>query len=249
MPLAATDLKWYGSSNMPRNDSDICGGLIDVSTRVVFDNTTLPNVLNGLICMYSSLAEDTGAFKVYGRDTSKVLNSENFTLNGVTQVSGSVTFSELLMCSGAHHGTLTIQDQTTHTTIIAMESGVNILRKPFYDLKFNTGGKTAYEKIFLRNNHATDALQDVYLTETSDPSGCLTYAVASGQNDSGTTSNRLTLPTSIAAASFTSSTSTIPGTHLYPSSGIGCWLKLSLEGTMHTFASTYTIQSSGTIVT
>lgn len=248
MALTSADLKWYGSTNMPINDTDAAGGLINLSTRVVFDNTTLTNTLNDYLRMYSTLAEDTGTFKVYGRDASRILNSETFTLDGANHISGVVLFSEILMCSGNHHGTLTIQSQTAPATIIAMESGVDIMRKPFYDLRFTSAGKTAYEKVFLKNTHATDALQDAYLIENSDPSGKFTFAVSSGQNTSDLATNRITLPTDIAAGSFISTSILIPGTHLYPGSGLGVWLKTDLTGTEHSFKTTYTLSTSGTII-
>jgi hypothetical protein len=187
---------------------------------------------------------------VVGRDPSRILCSESLVLDGTNHVSGEVTFSEIILCSGHHNGNVVFQDQTTTTTFLTVESGIYCVRKPFYDLQFTSVGKTAYEKVFLKNTNTTEALQNVWITETADPSGKLEFALASGQNDSYSVANRLSAPTYILASGFTSIAIPFLDTwpHLYPGSGIGCWLKTILTGDEHSFKSTYTIQVSGTIV-
>jgi len=230
MPFKSTDLKMYSSANMPKNDTDTCGGVIDTTTRIVFNDITLPNMFNSKVRYYSDEAADNTVICIVGRDVSRVLCSQSLTLNGLNHVSGTTTFSEIILCSGNHNGSVTFDDQDTTTTFLIMESGVNCVRKPFYNLQFTNVGKTAYEKIFLKNTHFTEALQDAWIIETADPSGKLEFALASGQNDSETTTNRLTLPTTIAIDSFSSSNKAITDTHLYPGSGIGIWLKTTLDG-------------------
>jgi hypothetical protein len=247
MALQSTDLKLYGSANMPTADTGTCGGAIDTTTRVVFDDTTLPNAMNSKVRYYSSLASDNYQMCIVGRDVGRILASESIALNGASHVSGTLLFSEILVCSGNHNGTITFQDQTTQTTFLSMESGVNAVRKPFYNLQFTTAGKTAYEKVFLKNTNTTEVLQNAWLLESADPSGKLTFALASGQNDNASSTNRLTAPTYIMESGFSSLAKPVPGTNLNAGSGIGIWVQTTLTGTECSFKSTYTIQASGLI--
>jgi hypothetical protein len=254
MVLAASDLKLYAAASMPIDDASTTGGVIDPTTRIVFDDPNTANMISGVPYFSSSLASDTQSFCVTGRDMAKAMMTQYTALNGTSATSGSPanSFSEIILCSGIHNGTVTVK-APGNVTILTMESGVNCVRKPFYNLQFTATGKTFYEKIFLKNTNSVDLLQDAWIIQQSDPSGKMSFAIASGQNDANTVANRLTAPVgnSISASGFsTAPKNLVPGTaDLRAGSGIGIWLKTVLTGTESSFKALYTTQASGTIIT
>jgi hypothetical protein len=252
MAVSLTDIVVYGAANTAEADGSTHGGAINTAVRYVFSDSTLANTLNTNIKAYSSLAADDSHLAIVGRDSTGVIVSGIVPLSGVTTVTNHVTFERILKLKslgGTHHGTISVSGVGTSAILGAMESGVNEIRRPFYNVSADPSSgssKDFYEKVFVKNNNATNALLEVTVAESGDPTGKVTFALASGQNDTQSIANRRsTPPTFITSDGFSSSDKTIPGTNLLPSSGIGVWLKLTLAAGDSATKSTYTLGVNG----
>lgn len=111
-----SNLRFYGSANMPDVDGATTGGAVDFTTKIFFDDITP----NGLMDYVSSSASDTAAtITITGRDATGVIVTETKTLTGTTPVNGSQTFERLL--KGAAGGTTAVGDiaAISHTPLIS----------------------------------------------------------------------------------------------------------------------------------
>lgn len=107
------------------------------------------------------------------------------------------------------------------------------VRRPFYDATANGPGGGAvdyFEKIFLKNAHATDTLLTATVLEALDASAQHTFALETTKDGTGTngTSNNRKVAPSTGVGAFTSAEKAIPGDELVAAEAIGVWLKLSL---------------------
>jgi hypothetical protein len=248
MSLTASDLAIYGSANMPENDTTTAGGAIDITTKVIFDSVTLANTLNTAVSASSTLASDTMAIAISGRNSFGSVVGDSITLNGLTAVNGSVTFERLTKIAVplTHQGTITLMRQTDGVVIGTMESGVCMLRRPFINATAQAAGGSSvyyYEKIFMKNKSSTNALLNALFVETADPSNVVTFGMESGVNGTTTVANRLASPASCSA--FNSLAKTIQEGDFNPGSGQGIWLKLTLAAGTEPTKTTYTISASG----
>lgn len=249
MALSGTDLVMYGSANMPESGGVIAGSGIDLTTRVIFDSATGVNTLNDRVAVLSTLAADVKPIVVTGRDSGGVIVAETINMNGTTPVTGSQTFERLLkiVATQSHSGTVTVR-ATNLSGLATMESGVDTIRRPFYNVSADaSGGSTRnfYEKVFLKNKSATNALLDAVFIESSDPSGKVTFAVSSGINDNLGVANRETQPVDNVTA-FDSSNKNPSGSIINTGVAIGLWLNLTLNAGDTPAKTTYTLQASGT---
>ncbi len=253
MGLNASGLILYGSVNMPEADGLTAGGAITGNIKVVFDNADKTNVPSGKLGIVSATAGDNAQVWFYGRNAGGNLINEMVTTNGVTPVSGTLTYERLLKVAatgtGFHNYTLTVRDEQ-HQTVVTLESGIHSVRRPFYATSAEAAGGAAkdyYEKVFLKNTDSTYALLGAQIHETADPSTFITFALGTAQNDTETVASRLnTAPTAVSA--FSSLGKSVPGTDLNAGSGISVWLKLSLAAGASAQNTTYTIQASGSSI-
>lgn len=252
MSITASELIVYGSLNMPEDDSSLSGGIIDTTTRIVFDSPSLANTLNDKVKAVSSSATDLSTLVVTGRLSTGVVSSDTITLLGTNTASGTVTFERILkMVAAAHTGTITVKDFTTNTTTIAaIESGVLTVRRPFYNAAANAVGgdtKTFYEKVFFKNTNSSLALTSCGIVEvTGGLASTTTFALASGNNDGSSATNRLTAPTGgFGVTSFDSAVKLHPSGYLDVGQAIGVWMALAITGGSPAQKSTYTLQISG----
>lgn len=252
MPVASTDLIFYGSASMPQDDVSTTGGAIATNTRVVFTSSTLVNTLNDTVDMASSAAGDTTqTVVVTGRLATGVITTESFSLNGVTQVVGVTEFERILkiVVSGSHVGTITVSSHDTPTTIVTIEPGVLTLRVPFYDVSSDvSGGSTRvfYEKIFARNNHATLALLNAIVSEQADTEAQFTFTLEGVVDGTGSEATRLTAPSGgEISEAFSSAAKNVPGTNLGPTVAIGIWLALTLPAGDAPTKAVYTLRLAG----
>lgn len=254
MSVAATDLVWYGSANMPESDSGSAGGAIDTAVRVVPDSASLFNTLNDTVEILSSDAGDTTqTVTVTGRNAAGSVVTDPISLSGTTPVSGAVTFEriEKIVVNAAHTGTITVRKATGDTLIVDIESGVLTIRRPFINVAADVAGgsaRTYYEKIFCKNKHATLSLLGASLSESSDSEAQFEFAVEDAVNDNGTATDRTTPPAGITGDGFSSTAKSIPGTDLAAGSQIGVWLKLSLPAGDPATKAVYGLQIAGTSI-
>ena len=139
MAVSASDIVIYGSANMQESDSGSQGGAIDTSTRIVFTDLAA----NDTVDVSGSVAGAVQNVVITGRTTTGAITSETITLNGTTAAEGSTTFERILKitCQG-HPGTVTVYDNSNTEVIATLESGVETIRRPFYNVSADptTGG-------------------------------------------------------------------------------------------------------------
>lgn len=252
MPVVAADIVVYGSNVMPTDDvATQIGGAISLSKKVVFvdiDPTGLVEILS------SAAGDTTQTVTVNYLDAAGVLAQETKTLNGTTPVAFVASMSAILRAlkSASTAGTITIRKSGAGSTIITFEKTPNEIldvRRPFYNAFANAAGgatKTYYEKVFIRNNHATLALESAQVLISADPLGVMSFAletVLGGTTDNGVGNNR-----QVAPAGFTFDTTTknvANGQVLSPVSHQGVWLKLTLLGGTAPADSTFTLRLTG----
>lgn len=251
MSVASTDLVIYGSANIPTTDSGTMGGAIDTTVRYIFDSSSLANTLADTLEVLSSSAGDTSqTVTVYGRNSAGSIVNEVFTLAGTTVQNGATTFQTILkvVVSASHTGTITVRKATGDTTVVAIETGVLTVLRPFYNVSSDvSGGSTRnfYEKVFFKNNHATLSLLSAVVSEQADPQGLITFDLEDAVNDNNSVASRLnTAPTGM-LGSFDSSSKNVPGTDLAAGSRIGVWLKLTLPAANASVLDTYTLRIAG----
>lgn len=252
MALTANDLVLYGSANMPKSNGNTVGGVIDTTTKITFTDIAADDTVD----LVSSLAEDTSKdVTVVGRTSTGTMASGTVTLTGTSDVLVNVQFERIMevVSHNGHHGTVTVKRTTDDATIGTLESGINTLRRPFFNVSSaSSGAADYYEKGFFKNNSITNALLAGSVSEVSDTlesgtNGDITFALSNGQNDGETISNRLNTAPS-AVTSFNDTTKNIPGINLLPGSGVGVWFKMSLESGQSPgkYVATYRLNGSTT---
>lgn len=122
-------------------------------------------------------------------------------------------------------------------------------RRVFYAASSDIAGgaqRKYYEKVFLKNDHATLALTAATVQEITDPLSKIQFALATAVNDSGTNgaNTRLVIPSSGIGA-FSSGTTAVPGNQLNPGDAIAVWLELTLNAGDSPAKSSYTPQLNG----
>lgn len=133
-------------------------------------------------------------------------------------------------------------------------------RRPFYNVASQvTGGSnvTYYEKIFAVNTNTATALTVASILKQADPSsGTLEFALTTALNDTGTVTNRQTVPGSGITAFSTGSapqTIAVPGPQNLPSGAApnaagaqGIWLSLLLTAGLAAAQTSFTMRAAGT---
>jgi hypothetical protein len=94
MSVLISDIRYYGSANMPEADAATTGGAIDFTKRVEFEGTNLTPTLFDVV---SSSSSDTATKITYqGLDSTGASQSETLTLNGTTKVNGTKSLERLI---------------------------------------------------------------------------------------------------------------------------------------------------------
>lgn len=122
------------------------------------------------------------------------------------------------------------------------------VRRIFYDVAADEplgSTRTFYEKVFIKNTHGSLTLSAAKVIESSDPSGKVTFGLATALNDSGTNgagNNRTVAPTGF---SFDNTDKDMVGTTLPAASAQGVWLKLTLSPGDLATKTTYVPKATG----
>jgi len=262
MSVTSTDLKFYASENMPSGDSGTVGGAIDITRRVLFEDSALANNPaasggDGTLRYLSTNNADSGdTVTVYGRNAAGSLISEakNVGNSGVV-TTGTAVFERILWASlTAHDYDIKVNDSSGNN-ILTVESGVTGVLRPFIGVSSSPSADvTVYSKTFLKNTNAVNALLNTAFIENAGGiADYITFAIEDAIQDSGTSTNRLTAPAAgdVGAAGFNSATKTLASqtdagtTDLGPGSGVGIWLCLNLSSGLAAQKSTYSISVSG----
>ena len=255
------DLIVYGTANHAEDDTSTQGGAIAVGTRIVF--TAI--VTDFAIECVSDTALDDELVTLTGRNAAGTISSSTATLSGtaIQQFSPATVFDRILkiVISGGTqaHTNVTIRGTGVGATVVVMESGVNIIRRLFYDSASAATQKSLYEKVYFRNNHATQDLTSATVTLTAEP-----VVVTTGQNfqlqlsdvlsdvESDTITNRVTTPldANLASPTFqdTGVAITVPGGIVPAATAIGCYLHLDLAPSNGAIKDNFSLQLAGTSV-
>lgn len=252
MAVTAADIVVYGSASMPTDDvAAQIGGAISLSKKVVFVDIDVA----GTVEMVSSAAGDTTqTVTIDFLDAAGVKQAETRTLNGTTAVAFTGTMTAILRAlkSATTTGIITVRKSGAGATLITFEKTPNEIldvRRPFFNAIANATGqatKKYYEKVFIRNNHATLALTDATVIENADPEAAIAFAletVLNGTTDNGAGNNRQVAP---AGFTFDSTTKNVANAQsLSPVSAQGVWLELTLTGGKTPADSSFTLRLQG----
>jgi hypothetical protein len=252
MSVLATDLVIYGAANIAEADGNTQGGAIDTTVRYIFDSASLVNTTGpDTVDVVSDDAGDTGiTITITGRDAAGAITTDNYTLQGVSEQTGSTTFSSIMkiVMSGAAAGTINVHENSGSQTIVDIEPGVTEIRIPFYNVAADASGGSSrdfYEKVFFKNNNGSSDLLSAAVDEQADPSTYITFDLEDAQDDNNSVATRLDTPPSGMLGAFDSSSKNVPGTDLAAGSAIGVWLKLTLAAGTSASSNTYTIRLEG----
>lgn len=155
MTVSQNELYFYGSANMPEDNTSTVGGAVDTSKLVFFADITP----NGLMDYVSSSASDTAAtLAVTSLDATGVSQTETKTLNGTTVVAGALTAERLM--KGVQGGTTPVGDiaAISHTKVVSAHTaagGGNTSSQvePFITLQTGDGATVAVGNIIRITNN------------------------------------------------------------------------------------------------
>lgn len=246
--IVASELKFYGSANMPENDTTTSGGAIATTTKIEITDLSA----NDRVSVQSDGA-DTRTVTVFGRLATGAIDSEAIVLSGASWVDGAKTFERILKVTTTSDATRTVTVAKYaaggHTpTLCTIDPLITAVRRLFYDSASETGATVRYEKVFAKNTNSSLTLNAAKVTLTADPTSHLTIALATAKDDSESSANRKTAPTAIGSFVDDGVPINLPGTTLEAASAIGIWLKESLGASEAAFKSTFTLKLEGTTV-
>jgi hypothetical protein len=238
MSLSASDLIVYGSTVMATGDAVANqGGAINTDIKIVFTDIA---ATDGLVARSSAAGDGDGAgaleVTVTGRNAGGSIVTDVFDINGTGRVVGD--------------------SATQFERILAMESGVNNIRRPFYNVSADVaGGSTRYfyEKIFLKNTHAVNSLLSAQIKESGEVdlggSDVVYFQLEDAVDDTGVSSNRVTAPPTGELAGDglidDDDDKNVPGTDLAAGSAIGIWMELNLTAGASAQNGQWVMQATG----
>ncbi len=252
MSIANSDIIVYGAANIAEDDVSTQGGAIATTIRYVFSDSTLANTLAETVEVLSSnVGDTTQTVTVYGRNAAGSLINEVFNLAGTTVQNGGTTFQTInkIVINASHAGTVTVRKASDNTAIAALETGVLQVRRLWIGIAADASGGSSrafYEKIFIKNTHASLNYLSTVISEITDTPAVITFDLEDAVNDNNSTASRLnTAPTGM-LGSFDSAAKNCPGTDLAFGSAIGVWLKITLPAGNAAILDTYVLRAAGT---
>jgi hypothetical protein len=255
MPIISTDLVEYASVNMPSIDSGTNGGAIDLKRRVDFTQIAA----NDDVEVISTSASDTQNCTIRARAADGSITSQTAALTGTTakifNTLGAAGVIERVISvdlASDAIGTITVRRSVAGATVRVIPIGERGFMMLFRECASDPSAqKDYYTKTFLKNTHATLALQAAIVKQNADPDARITHTLADAVNDSTTSTNRVTAPVAgdIEPDTFADTDVTLltaTGTaDLAATVAIGVWRKLTLPAADPPHRSTYTIELSG----
>lgn len=251
MSISLSDLITYAAVNQPEDETSTAGGAIDTNTRVVFTDLAANDDVE---VVSDNAADTTQMATLVGRNPAGELVSETVALNGVTpvvfSVLGILERIESFSLDSDAAGTVTVQRSPGGASIGTVPAGERGFTRLFIEAFSAASTKDYYAKIFFLNNHGTLSLTNATVKENADPTGKITFAVATALNDTETTANRLTAPAAVTAFGNSDITllSAIGSANLPAGDTIGVWAKMSLDADNAPIKSTWTVELDGNSV-
>jgi len=248
LPIS-TDLVAFASLNMPADEVATSGGGIDLDRRVDFTQIAANDTIEALS---DNAGDTTQNLTIEARAPNGSVVSETKALTGTTPIAfstlGTVERVLLANLSADAAGIVTVRRATGPVTIRVIPAGergfLMMFRKSAAD---ESGGsqRKFYEKFFWKNLHGTQALLSAAVAEEADPETTVDHLLATAVNDTGTATNRQTVPTGLADGNFNSTSKTVPGTDLGAGAAIGVWLRLTRAAGAAAIRTTYQSKLSG----
>jgi len=232
MAVVAGDIKIHLAAAHATNDADGQGGAIDATGRVLDSQFAAAAVA----AFVSDSAADTQNATVVGRLATGIIATEVVGLTGVSEVLSTAVFERILSVTlaSAATGTVLLKQGTGGTTRHTFAPAEDLCRTLFYGATANpTGGgdKVRYEKVFVKNTHASLAALGLTIAVTTDPRTDYDIDLEDAVDDDNATANRLTAPAGadmLGAPTFGDGPLACPGTDLAAGSAIGTWLRCTL---------------------
>lgn len=245
MPIASSDLKFYGAANHAENDTSTQGGAIATATRVDITQWT-----SNAVAAVVSDGADTRTVTITGRLASGAIDTEALVLNGTTEVAGAKTWERVLkvdLSTGDGSRTVTVRQGAggaTRATLGPNETKAVIF---FQRSASAAAQKIRYEKMFGKNTHGSLTLNEAAAKLTADPDSRIRMGLPAAVNDSGSVTNRLTAPGGVTFVDDNVSQS-VPGGVLAAGDAIGIWVEQDLPADDAAHRTTFTVELSGTTV-
>lgn len=249
MPVAPSDLQAWLSINAPENDTDASGG-------VIRDDLHASGGVHGLFTDIAAVdfveilsdGADTRTFSITGRTGDGVeVNEGPTSLNGATPVTSANQYERILKVALSALNatrTVTVRRATGDTLIGTLGPNVVGIRRVFHGAASAASQKDRYELVYLKNKHATLALQAAKVTLTADPQSRIKIGLEPSKGTAQSLSNRLTAPTSVTF--FDDGVALdVPGTTLGAGERIGVWIHQSLPANDPPFKNSFSLQLSG----
>ena len=129
-----------------------------------------------------------------------------------------------------------------------MEPGVTKLKSLFINSMSEASQTIRYEKIFLKNKHATETLTNADAMLTADQAACLRIGAAPSIGDSASTpgGNRKSAPTAVSFVDDNVAVQ-VPTTHaLAAGQAIGIWLEQTRAAAAAAVRAAWTVSLAGT---
>lgn len=247
MPIAASDLILYASVNTPEDDAVTSGGAIDALRRLDFTQIAANDDLEVLS---DNAGDTTQTATVTCRNAAGAIVSEVETLTGTTAVIfGTIGVIERVLkleLSATAAGIVTLRRSVAGATVRDIPVGERGFEIFFYDSASESGATTRYQKAFYLNNHGSLTLNAAKVQITADPEAIMDFALADAKDDSETTTNRTTAPSSV--SSFDDTQKDVPTTTLAAAEAIGVWIRMQLAGDDTPKKNTFTLELAGTSV-
>lgn len=242
MPIAASDLLGFLSANMPENDTGTSGGAISTAGKFEITDIAATDTVQVL-----SDGADTRTVTVVGRNAAGAIVQENLVLNGTTPVTGTNSYERILKVTlSAADGsrTVTVRRTTGGATIVTLGPNLTKAIRLFYDSTSEAVQAIRYEKVFLKNAHATLTLTSAAVKLTSDPAARYKIGLATAVDDSGSVTNRKTAPSGVTFVDDNVSVG-VPGGQLAAGSAIGVWVQQDLPSNDPAHKNSVTLELSG----
>lgn len=242
---ASDDIIPYCAQSHPTGDGGAPGGEINLLMRAVFTDLAANDEVE---IVSDSASDTTQSCTIKGRDSSGDLVQETATITGTTPVvfstMGAIDNIESVELSGPCLGVVTVRRDGAAGDIGDIPAGEIGFRRIFaYAYPHPTSAKTYYEKIFIKNNHPTETLQNAVVSENADPEAQVAFTLDAAVNDDSFATNRLTTPSSSDTDpdTFDGTDKNVPGLNLDPGDAIGVWLEMTVPAADTLFFSSYSL--------
>jgi len=247
MSILLTELKKYGAASRPEDDASTSGGARDANCT--FDLTQI--AANDLLRVVSDNAADSQTVTITGRNAAGEIVSDPIVLNGLTPVSGAVTFERVIKIalSAAAAGNVTVERNTgPNDDVVIMPAGFTDGAALFIGSDSQAAQTVRYEKEFWRNESGESlTLNDAKLQLTADPSASVKIGVATAKDDTVSVANRMTAPGGVTFVDDAVEVN-VPGTTLAVNESIGVWIELTRGAGAASLKSSYNTQLAGTSI-